>query len=207
MLVFFIPGNSCMRWKSNAIFFRGRLEWSPSKGLLPALQCLACMAVAWILSQSIWCLAAPDSSMAVASTTPTVAAQSRQVTARHFFGAVPTSSPASADGNTSAHSAAETRWRLLGTYVDFGGHSRALLFMEGQSETVLAQVGDLLSSGQKVEEVQAERVVLSKAEQRSEVMLRPASEGAPGQVPPENRWGGVGPGSSGRSDPFNKDSR
>lgn len=196
-----------MRWKSTAIFFRGRLGWSSSKGLLLALQCLACMAVAWLLPQCFWWLAAPGSSAVVASAAPTLAEQGRRVVARHFFGVVDASQHSGADGVPAPQSASETRWRLLGTYVDFGGRSRALLAMEGQSETVLAQVGDLLSSGQKVEDVQTERILLSKGAQRSEIVLRPSGEGEPGQAPPENRLGTVGPGPSGRSDPFNKDSR
>lgn len=196
-----------MRWKSNAIFFRGRLEWSPSKGLLPALQCLACMAVAWSLSQCFWWMVAPGSSAVAASATPTLAEQGRRVVARHFFGVVDASQHSDADGVPATQSAPEPRWRLLGTYVDFGGRSRALLTMEGHSDTVLAQVGDLLPSGQKVDDVQTERVLLSKGAQHSEIVLRPAGEGAPGPAPPENRLGAVGPGSSGHSDPFNKDSR
>lgn len=196
-----------MRWKYTAIIFRGRSGWLSSKGILLALQCLACMAVAWTLSQCFWWLAAPGSSARPAGALPTLAEQGRRVAARHFFGAADASHPTGTDGAPAPQSAPEPRWRLLGTYVDLGGRSRALLTQEGQSETVLAQVGDLLPSGQEVAQVQAERVLLSRGSQRSEVVLRPAGQGEPGQVPLEHRWGATGPGPSARSDPFNKDSR
>lgn len=95
------------------------------------------------------------------------------------------------------------RWRLLGTYVDSGGRSRALLTLEGQVDVVLAQVGDRLPSGHEVVDVLPERVLLSKDSQRGE----PTARTEPGQMPPEDRFGAMGRPPSADTDPFNKDSR
>lgn len=196
-----------MRWKFPGLRLRGRMAWSPHDGLLRAVQCLACMAVAWILAQCFWWLATPGSAVLAASASPALVEQSHRVTARHFFEVADVQQPSSDDGAPPPPSGIDGRWRLLGTYVDSGGRSRALLTLEGQADVVLAQVGDRLPSGHEVVDVLPERVLLSKDSQRGELVLRPTAQTEPGQMPPEDRFGAMGRPPSADTDPFNKDSR
>lgn len=91
-----------MHWNFHGLLrLHGRLGWSPHDGLSWAVQGLACMAVAWILAQSVWWLATPGGTVLPAKASSTLLEQSHRVTARHFFDVEAAQQPASDDGENA----------------------------------------------------------------------------------------------------------
>lgn len=190
-----------MHWKLPSSLSNGFTRWCHSKGFLWAAQGLASAAVAWTVAQSFWWLATPGSPTTVANASPTLTEQVNRVTARHFF-EVATARPQSSEaGGTPPPEAIDARWRLMGTYVVPGVHSRAVLAMDGSSEVVVAKVGDQLPSGHEVVEVRPDSVVLSKDALRAELTLRSPASGGPDREPPQNQSRPTSP------PPYIKDSR
>ena len=180
-----------MRWKlpdiSQSRLFLGFKE----KGLLWAVQGLACLAAAWCISQVCWWLAAPNSVTVPDKLSPALIEQKQRVIARHFFEVALAPTTTLDKENQRPSAALDTHWRLQGTYV--GTPSRAILTAEGRFEVVIVKAGDHLSSGHTVEEVHPDSVVLSKDNQRSELVLRPATRDTHDQGSPDNRFGTVQP--------------
>lgn len=180
---------------------QGQTSWYQKNGLPWAVQCLACMAMAWIVAQGFWWLATPGSTALAAKASPTLLEQGQRVVTRHFFGAANVLQPSSDTSESVPPGTIDARWRLIGTYVGSGAHSRAVLALEDGSDVVLAKVGDQLSTGHEVVEVRPDSVVLSKDGQRGELALRPEADGTQDPGQPVDRFGTAEPA------PFNKDSR
>ena len=196
-----------MRWNFSGLLSRARMGWSPYAGMLWAVQCLACVAIAWIAAQTIWWLATPSSAPLAGKASLTLVEQSNRVTARHFFDVEIAQRPAAGPGADTPPGGIDPRWRLLGTYVDSGGKSRALLVLEGSAQVVVAQIGDRLPSGHTVMEVLPERIVLDKASQRSELTLRPTAPNGREQEAPGSRSGMPSPPPPSGPISFTKDPR
>lgn len=196
-----------MRWSLPIPRLQGLVSGCQERGLPWAVQCLACMAMAWIVAQGFWWLATPGSAAPAAKASPTLLEQGQRVVTRHFFGAANVLQPSGDTSESVPLGTIDARWRLIGTYVGSGAHSRAVLALEDGSDVVLAKVGDQLSTGHEVVEVRPDSVVLSKDALRGELVLRPTAQGEAGQMPPESRFGAMGQPPSADSDPFNKDSR
>lgn len=190
-----------MRWKLLSSSPHGLAPRYLERGLPWLAQACASGAVAWIIAQSFWGLVAPGRVAPTTKASPTLQEQSHRVKARHFFDVVSVQQPSSDADEVPASGMTDIRWRLLGTYVDAGTGSRAVLTMEGGLEVIVARVGDQLPSGHEVVEVRLDSVVLSKDGQRGELALRPEAGGAQDQGPPEDRFGPID------QTPFNKDSR
>lgn len=168
---------------------RGLFAWRGGSRALPGsmalwgVQALACVAVAWLAAQALWGLATPASAPLAAKALPTLAEQAHRVGARHFFDVQEAPEPSSKSArNGPPPTTLDPRWKLLGTYVDPAGHSRALLMLDGTTDVLVAQVGDRLPSGHVLAEVRPESVVMGKDAQRAELTLR-AAAGTPTAAP------------------------
>jgi hypothetical protein len=175
-----------MRWRLPKLELSRRFSLFKEDVGLWVVQGLACLLVAWVVSQVLWWLLTPGSAAAHDKPLHSLMDQSNRVVARHFFGEaiVPVGSPDTVNQMNSA--AQDLRWRLLGTYV--GSHSRAILVAEGHFEVVVVKVGDRISSGHEIVEVRPDGIVLSKDEQKSELLLKPEAADKYNQRPPENRF-------------------
>lgn len=169
--------------------------------LLWIVQIFACWAAAWVIAQFFWWLATPEHVTLPLESSRTLLEQSHSMKARHFFGLTPMPQSSTEDENARLQGVPDTRWRLLGTYIDTEAGSRALLAMDGGDEVVTTRVGSSLPSGHKVEEVRTDSVVLSKDAQREEVTLRPITGESQTQGSVENRFDATEP------PPFIKDPR
>lgn len=190
-----------MRWNLSHTSLPRLLHWCREKGWSRGLEACAIAAVAWIVAQGFWWLAAPSTTAMDVKALPTLSVQNQHTVARHFFGVVSTSQLADAPDESPPPQSMDARWRLTGTYVGSGGHSRAVLALEGGADVVVAKVGDQLSTGHEVVEVRPDSVVLSKDALRGELALRPVASDAQDQGQPVDRFGTAEPA------PFNKDSR
>lgn len=161
------------------------LRWCREKGGAHALEACAIAAVAWIIAQGFWWLAAPSTTGMDVKALPTLSLQSQRTVARHFFGAVSTSQLADVPGESPPPQSTDTRWRLIGTYVSSDARSRAVLALGDGTDVVVAQMGDQLSTGHKVVDVRPDGAVLSKGSQQSELALRPSSPRP--EIPPDQR--------------------
>lgn len=169
-----------MRWKLS----HQKLTWHKENYIPWILQCIACMACAWVFAQGLWWLAAPISTTTPVNTNSTLAEQNRHVVVRHFFEIAHASSTIDEAGETPPSQSDDAKWRLIATYVDSDDRSRAVLALEDGSRVVVAKVGGLLPSGHEVGDVQRDRVILSKNTQRSELTLRPDGSSSQDQDPP-----------------------
>ncbi|MGJ3701207.1 type II secretion system protein N [Variovorax sp. AFSI2.2] len=190
-----------MRWNMPSPLMPGLVSWCKEKAIPLSVQSLACLAVAWIVAQSFWWRAAPDSPAVIAKASSTLSEQVNRVTARHFFEVATERPPSSEVGESPPPNTIDARWRLMGTYVVPGAHSRAVLATDGGFDVVVAKVGDRLSSGHEVVEVRPDSVVLSKDALRGELPLRSSAPGGPDREPPQDQSRPAGP------PPFIKDFR
>lgn len=187
---------------------RGARSYAPYSSVLLLCRALACAAVAWMAAQMLWWVGTPSSPPLPAKALPALVEQTRRVVGQHFFGVADSREPPTdGPGGSSSQDAQGQRWKLLGTYVDPVGRSRALLVLDGTADVLIAQVGDRLPSGHVLAEVRPESVVVGKDAQRAELTLR-ATAGGPGATPdaqplPPGARVPPPPGAA----PFTKDSR
>lgn len=146
------------------------------RGTLWFVQFLACLAVAWTIAYGWWWVCAVDSASLV-NDVQTLQQQNNRVVSRHFFGVmnVSQSQPNNATEASTQPSGIDPRWRLLGTYIQSGRRSQALMMFEGSAETLIVQMGEKIPSGQTVSEVLPDSIVLGSGSQRTELPLRPPS--------------------------------
>ena len=159
------------------------------------LQLVACATLSWVLTSAFWWLFTPAPGLAATQPTPTLADQTQLVLSRHLLGTAPTRPANAAPGHGEPAPDALLAIQLLGTYMDAGQGNRAVLSLSpGSKEVVVARAGDRLPSGHEVQEVHAERVVLSKEGQTSELALRAAPARPTGeQGPPPGMPSGIPP--------------
>lgn len=183
-----------IRWNAKA---HTATAWSSMAARTPrVLQLVACATLSWVLASAFWSLFTPAPGLATTQPTPASADQGQLVLSRHLFGAAPTKPVNAAPGHGEPAPEPLLAIQLLGTYMDAGQGNRAVLSLSPNSkEIALARAGDRLPSGHEVQEVHADRVVLTKEGQISELALRaaparPAGEqgpppGMPSGMPPE----------------------